>query len=291
MLDSEQAMTTFLQLHRDRAGDRARADHGRQLEVVGARGGPQVRPGQGDRQLDQPQGRRRGLPAEGADRPPLRRRRRRDGVRRDRARRTRSTRKVQICQRAYKLLTEKVGFDPLGHHLRPEHPRDRDRHRGAQRLRGQLHRGDDDHQGDLPRREDQRRRQQPVVLVPRQRRRPRGDALGVPLSRDQGRPRHGDRQRRPARRLRGHPEGPARARRGRASSTAGRTRPSGWSSSPRRSRATGTKRETGPRVARRARRGSGCRTRSSTASSTSSRRTSRRRGRSTRGRSTSSKGR
>ena len=36
MLDSEQAMTDVPQLHRHRAGDRARADHDRQLEVVGA---------------------------------------------------------------------------------------------------------------------------------------------------------------------------------------------------------------------------------------------------------------
>ena len=36
-------------------------------------------------------------------------------------------RKVEICERAYKLLTEQLDFDPAGHHLRPEHPRDRDR--------------------------------------------------------------------------------------------------------------------------------------------------------------------
>ena len=30
--------------------------------------------------------------------------------------------KVRICQRAYRLLTEEVGFPPRGHHLRPEHP-------------------------------------------------------------------------------------------------------------------------------------------------------------------------
>ena len=47
------------QLHRDRAGDRPRAGDDRQLEVVRARGGAQVRPGQGRRQFDQPQGRAR----------------------------------------------------------------------------------------------------------------------------------------------------------------------------------------------------------------------------------------
>ena len=51
-----------------------------------------------------------------------------------------------------------------------------------------------------------RRHLQPLLLLPRQRPRPRGDPLRVPLSRHPGRTRHGDRQRRPARGLRGHPE-------------------------------------------------------------------------------------
>ena len=57
-------------------------------------------------------------------------------------------RKVAICERAYRLLTEQAGFDPDRHHLRPEHPRRRDRHRGARRVRDQLHRGDAADQGD-----------------------------------------------------------------------------------------------------------------------------------------------
>ena len=82
--------------------------------------------GKGDRQLDQPEGRRGGLPrARRHDRAPLRRRRGRDGVRRDAARPTRVERKVEICERAYRLLTEQVGFAPDGHHLRPERPRGR----------------------------------------------------------------------------------------------------------------------------------------------------------------------
>ena len=52
-------------------------------------------------------------------------------------------RKVEICQRAYKLLTEQAGISPSGHHLRPEHPDNRDRHRRAQRVREGVHRGDD----------------------------------------------------------------------------------------------------------------------------------------------------
>ena len=51
---------------RDRARGRADPDHGRQLALLGARGGPQVRAGQGDRQLDQPQGGRGDVPRAGA---------------------------------------------------------------------------------------------------------------------------------------------------------------------------------------------------------------------------------
>ena len=51
-------------------------------------------------------------------------------------------RKVAICQRAYALLTETGRLRSARHHLRSEHPRDRDRPRGAQRVRDQLHRGD-----------------------------------------------------------------------------------------------------------------------------------------------------
>ena len=213
MLDSEQAMTTFLVLHRHRARDCARAGDDRQLQVVGHRGRAQVRPGQERRQLDQPQGRRSRLPAQGAHRPALRRRRRRHGVRRGRSGRHHRAQGLDLpaglpdADRAGGLRSDR-------HHLRSQHPGDRDRSRRAQRLRHQLHRGHAHHQGDLPGREDQRRRQQPVVLVPWQRSRARGDPFGVSVSCHQGRHGHGDRQRRPADRLRGHPEGSARARRG-----------------------------------------------------------------------------
>ena len=122
-------------------------------------------------------------------------------------------RKVEICSRAYKLLTEKLDFDPTDIIFDPEHPGDCDRTRRAQRVRHQLHRGMPADQGGVPGRQLQRRRQQPVVLVPGQRRRPRGDSLGVSLPCDQGRPEHGHRERRPADRVRGHPEGSPRARR------------------------------------------------------------------------------
>ena len=123
----------------------------------------------------------------------------------------------------------------------------------------------------------QRRHLQPVVLVPRQRRRPRGDALGVPVPRDPRRAGHGHRQRRPARRLRGHPGRPARAGRGRAlRPAAGRDRPARRVRRRVARRGHAARASTCPGARRRSR--SGSRTRSCTASSTSSRRTPRRRG-------------
>jgi 5-methyltetrahydrofolate--homocysteine methyltransferase len=83
-----------------------------------------------------------------------------------------------------------------GHHLRPEHFRDRDRDGGAQRLRRRLHRGcalDPREPAAGPR---LWRCVQPVVLVPRQRAGARGHALRVSLSRHQGRHGHGHCQRR-----------------------------------------------------------------------------------------------
>ena len=53
------------QPRRDRAGDREGPDHGRLLEVGRDRGRPEVRPGQGGRQFDQPEGGRGRLPREG----------------------------------------------------------------------------------------------------------------------------------------------------------------------------------------------------------------------------------
>ena len=88
--------------------------------------------------------------AQGAHDPPLRRRRRRHGVRRDGAGRHDRAEgrdlpaRVHAAHRAGRLRS-------VRHHLRPEHPRDRDRARGAQRLRDQLHRGHEDHQGDAAR--------------------------------------------------------------------------------------------------------------------------------------------
>ena len=130
-----------------------------------------------------------------------------------------------------------------GHRLRPERARRRDRHRGARRLRARVHREPAADQGALPGRAHLRRHLEPQLLVPRQRRRPRGDARGVPLPRDPRRARHGDRQRRPARRLRGHRARSCSSASRTCSSTGVPTRPSGSSRSPERFRGEGTKRE------------------------------------------------
>ena len=185
MLDGEAAMTTFLNLHRGRAGDRARPDHDRQLEVVGHRGGPEVRAGQVGRQLDQPEGRRGGVPA---SRRALVRRygaaRRRDGVRRAgagrhrRRARSRSASAPTSCSPSRRASTRPTSSSTRTSSPSPPASRSTTTTpcnfiEATRRIKAAL-----------PRREGQRRRQQPLVLVPRQRRRARGDARGVPLSRD-----------------------------------------------------------------------------------------------------------
>ena len=91
-------------------------------------------------------------------------------------------RKTAICKRAYDILVEPGRLPARRHHLRSEHLRRRHRHRGAQQLRRRLHRGDALDQGEPAARACLRRRVEPVVLVPRQRARARGDAFGVPVS-------------------------------------------------------------------------------------------------------------
>ena len=79
-------------------------------------------------------------------------------------------RKVEICTRAYRMLTERGRLPARGHHLRPQHLRHRHRHRGAQQLRGRLHRGRARSSAATPAALPHlRRRLQRVVLVPRQR--------------------------------------------------------------------------------------------------------------------------
>ena len=118
MLDSEQAMTRFLNLIATEPEIARAAGHDRQLEVVGHRGRPEVRPGQADRQLDQPEGGRGRVPAPGAARS------RRYGAAvvvmafDEQGQADTAERKVAICERAYRLLTERRGLPPVRHHLR-----------------------------------------------------------------------------------------------------------------------------------------------------------------------------
>ena len=122
--------------------------------------------------------------------------------------------RLVIAKRAYKILTEQVGFPPEDIIFDPNILDDRHGHRGARRLRGQLHRGVPANQGRATRHQDLGRRVEPELRVPHVATRARGDALGVPLSRDPGRARHGDRQRRPARGVRATRADAARGRRG-----------------------------------------------------------------------------
>ncbi len=124
-------------------------------------------------------------------------------------------RKVAICQRAYRLLVDRAGIDPLDIIFDPnilaiatgmeEHAAYAKNFIEATRLI----------KATLPGCEGERRREQPVVLVPRQQRGARGDELRVPLPRDPRGHGHGHRERRPAGGLRGHPARAAGARRGR----------------------------------------------------------------------------
>ena len=116
-------------------------------------------------------------------------------------------RKVEICQRAYRLLIDQAGYDPSDIIFDPNVLAIATGLEEHNEYAINFIEATQAHQGRVPRREDQRRHQQPVVRVPRQRRRPRGDPRRVPLPRHQGRARHGHRERRPARGLRGHPGG------------------------------------------------------------------------------------
>ena len=212
---------------RDRAGGRPHPGHDRQLAVERAPGRAQVRAGQGRGQLDQPQGGRGVLPGAGPADPRARRRGGRDGLRRAGPGRHRGAQGGHL-RPGLRPARAAGRLRARGHHLRPQRAGRGHRHRRAQRLRQGVHRRAAADQAALPRRAHQRRHLQPVVRVPRQRRGPRGHALGVPVPRRAGRAGHGHRQRRPARGLPGHPGRAAGAGRGRAvRPAAGRHRPAG----------------------------------------------------------------
>src|SRR5919198_744721 len=199
--------------------DRHRARHrpgprdDRLLAVVGDRDRAAMRAGQGSRELDLAEGRGGRVPRAGEGDRRLRGRGRGDGLRRARA--GRNGRGEGRDPRAVGAAAPGPGgLRDRGHHRRPVHPRDRHRDPRARRVRQGVHRGHPADQGAVPRHPGLGWRVEPLLLLPRERPRPGGDPLGVPVPRDRGRARHGDRERRPDRPVRGHPRRPARARRG-----------------------------------------------------------------------------
>ena len=183
-----------------------------------------MRAGQACRQLDLDEGGRGRVPAPGEARPALRCGGHRHGVRREGPGRHLPAQGRD--QPARLRPADAQGRLPgRGHHLRPQHLRDRDRHRGAQQLRCRLHQRDALDPAAPAARQGVGRRVERELLVSRQRAGPRGDPHGVPLSRDSRRDDDGHRQRRPAWRLRRDTAGAARAGRGRrAQPPAGRDR-------------------------------------------------------------------
>ena len=135
LLDSEKAMVTFLNLIASEP-DIARVPvmiDSSKWSVIEA--GPQVRAGQGHRQLHQHEGGRGGVPRARQEGAALRRGRRGDGVRRAGPGRHRRAQGVDL--RAGLQAADREGrLSARGHHLRSQHLRGRHRHRGAQRLCG-----------------------------------------------------------------------------------------------------------------------------------------------------------
>ena len=77
-------------------------------------------------------------------------------------------RKVEICERAYGLLTEEAGVDPQDIIFDPNILAIATGLEEHNELRDQFHRGHETHQGALPRHAGERRRQQSLVLLPRE---------------------------------------------------------------------------------------------------------------------------
>ena len=220
MLDSEEAMATFLNLDRCRARYRPRADHDRLVEVDGDRGRPEVRAGQGGRQLDQLKEGEESFCRAGQE------------VRRygaavvvmafdEDGQADTASASSRSANAPTSILVDEVGFPPEDIIFDPEHLRGRDRDRRTQQLRHRLYRGDPSigrvaaraclgrclnvsfsFRGNNAVREAMHT----VFLY-------HAIAAGMDM---------GDRQRRPARGLRRNPEGSARARSRTSFSTAAR---------------------------------------------------------------------
>ena len=112
MLDSKAAMVTLPEPDRLRARHRARAGDDRLLEVERDRGRPEVRAGQGHRQLDLAEGRRGRVPAPGAAGAPLRRRGGRDGLRREGPGRHATSARSRSASAPTTSWSSEVGFPP-----------------------------------------------------------------------------------------------------------------------------------------------------------------------------------
>ena len=107
-------------------------------------------------------------------------------------------RKIEICERAYRLLTDRLGFDPSDIVFDLEHPGDRDRPRRAQLLRARLSRSGQILKVTCPGRQDLRRHQQSVVRVPWQHAVREAMHSAFLFHAIKSGPRHGDHQRRAA---------------------------------------------------------------------------------------------
>jgi 5-methyltetrahydrofolate--homocysteine methyltransferase len=136
LLDGPQAMARLLSLmaaEPDVARVPVMIDSSRWAD---SRGRTEVRPGQVDRQLDQPQGGRGAFLAHARRGPPLRGRLRGDDVRRTRPgglRRAQGANRPPCVSPAH----GKGRHGAVGHHLRPQHPHRGHGHRGAQPLRAE----------------------------------------------------------------------------------------------------------------------------------------------------------
>ena len=215
MLDSQAAMTKFLNLvaaEPDIARVPIMIDSSK-WSVIEA--GLKCVQGKAHRELDLAQGGRGGVRAAREARAPLRRGGRRDGLRREGPGRHARAQEVDLrallpasSPRQVGFPAEDIIFDPNIFAIATgieEH----------NRYGLRLHRGGGVDPPAPAAREDLGRRLEPLLLLPRQRPGARGDAHRVPLPRRQGRHDDGHRERRAARRLRGHPRRSARARRGR----------------------------------------------------------------------------
>ena len=240
LLDSEQAMVTFLNLvaaEPDIARVPVMVDSSK-FSVIEA--GLKCLQGKAGGELDLAQGGRGGVHRACQDRAPLRRRGRGDGVRRagpgrharaqmrDRQARLRHpgrTRSASRPRTSSSIPTSSRSPPGWRSTTATASPSSRRRAGSGRTFR---------------RRARLRRRLQPLVLVPRQRAGARSHALGVSLSRHQGRHGHGHRQCRADRGLRRSRSRAARGLRGRGAQPPCRTRPSGCWRSP--SATTGTAR-------------------------------------------------